>query len=472
MRASNERKLSLLIVILMLVGACTTGETDLTIGPKSPSAEVENLTATITVGPTNSDITPPVAIVTQPPVSNTTIKMDTSYPLAEARSIFYIEEGHIKVWYTETNSNEIIFMSGDVVGLSLSDDGHLIGFLRRLPPNKAGVPEQYAIWAVNSDGHNPHELVSAKQLREGSTDLDATYTIAEVSWLPNTHTLAYSSFVYPGVIGASYGRTMGDLQLINSDTASKTEIIPPGNGKRFIFSPDGKQIAVITGDSLSFVNADGSNWRRDSLSFTQLTFPHEAYYPDGVWTTPSTFTMAVAMDEYEYNDTDGSFTVWQIPSTGSLAQKIATINGRPDTVVFSPDRGQIGYVGSSNYRKLHLAAIDNDWSIVLERGAELSWTPTGEAFYISPDGSALIPICLDISQKTTVDCRNPLSLIKGEAATSIHWIDETYFLFTTYSQNLYLGSLDSNHKHIGTLTAYDGPSAYIYPKAFKPFAYH
>ncbi|MCP4358279.1 MAG: hypothetical protein GY796_09720, partial [Chloroflexi bacterium] len=165
--------------------------------------------ATVTVGSTNSDITTPVAIVTQPPVSNTTIKMDTSYPLAEARSIFYIEEGHIKVWYTETNSNEIIFMSGDVMGLSLSDDGHLIGFLRRLPPNKAGVPEQHAIWVVNSDGHNPHELVSAKQLREGSTDLDATYTIAEVSWLPNTHTLAYSSFVYPGVIGASYGRTMG-----------------------------------------------------------------------------------------------------------------------------------------------------------------------------------------------------------------------------------------------------------------------
>lgn len=458
----------LLIVVLIFVNSCTSSETDVLTPTQTPL-----LTKNYTTSPT--PFTPPVPTVTAT-AEIKFIPLTTNFI-----SIVFVEEGHIKVWQEETNDSQIIFDSGDVVGVSLSHDGQVIAFLRYWPlhwPHEADNPTspiQYALWAINRDGTNPRELVSAELLRQADqADNQFAHMISEIAWLPNTHTIAYSTFAFPTIVGASYGGTLGDLQLVDIDTTVRTTIVPPGQDGRFIFSPNGQQIAIITADSLSFVNTDGSNWRQDILSFTRLTYPHEAYYPDGRWVSDTTFVMAAAIDEYTYNDTDGKFATWRVSADSSLVEEVAIINGRPDTVVFAPDGSQMSFVGSSNYRKTTLAAIDNSWSIVLDRDDKVTWTSNGQPFYIPAGESALTPICPDTALETRDDCGDPFSLVAGLQAASAHWINDTHFLFVTdkYPQALYLGSLDGNHVHIGTLTAYDGPSPRVYRQTFKSFAYH
>ncbi len=55
---------------------------------------------------------------------------------------------------------------------------------------------------------------------------------------------------------------------------------------RFLPSPDGKQIALMSPSDVGFINTDGSNKRQDVLTYAEvgLTGP---LFPTGVWTQDS-----------------------------------------------------------------------------------------------------------------------------------------------------------------------------------------
>src|SRR5262245_1317587 len=96
-----------------------------------------------------------------------------------------------------------------------------------------------------------------------------------MDWIPRTHRLVYSGMISLPVGPYSPAQ---DVYLVDADTLSDMLLAPAGSGVRiadapdghqFVPSPDGSQVALISGNELSFVNVDGSNLRQAVLTYSE-----------------------------------------------------------------------------------------------------------------------------------------------------------------------------------------------------------
>jgi hypothetical protein len=85
--------------------------------------------------------------------------------------VAFVKDGDILVWEEATGQSTTILEAGDVIALTMSDDGQVIAFLRRLVVQRSELDwyEQSALWAVDLNGGNPRELVSTEALRSAIT---------------------------------------------------------------------------------------------------------------------------------------------------------------------------------------------------------------------------------------------------------------------------------------------------------------
>jgi hypothetical protein len=101
------------------------------------------------------------------------------------------------LWEEAAGESQTIFDSGDVIRVELSDDGQVVAFLRRSVVRRADLDwyEQSALWAVDRNGENPRQLVSAEDLREllNATETDST-NIPQMEWVPGTHRLLFTGW--------------------------------------------------------------------------------------------------------------------------------------------------------------------------------------------------------------------------------------------------------------------------------------
>jgi hypothetical protein len=386
--------------------------------------------------------------------------------------VAFVKDGNIQVWDEATQQTRTILNTGDVFSVTTSDDGQVIAFTRRswVGDVLEGY-EQFALWAMDRDGGNPRELISAQDLRQRINPSEReSSNFYQLGWVPRSHQLIFSGTKYiVQAEGLSHAIPQGAF-LVDTDKASVNMLAETAETVRFLPSPDGKQIALMSPSDVGFVNVDGSNRRQDVLTYAEagLTNP---LFPTGVWTQDSSAFVMTGSFERDPGFTV-NFTIWRIPMDGSSPEALATVTGSdPSSVTFSPDGKSASSVQWTDQQPSEIAG----WfitSLIPEAGglalsyygketsfANLHWSPSGDAFAIKDQD--LFQLCPNATQDSQV-CGEPIHLGTG-IITALQWVDTSRFLFEGIEPNtLSLGKLDGTITPIVTWTENDRLSGWSF----------
>jgi len=371
-------------------------------------------------------------------------------------AVAFVKDGNIQLWDEPTGQIQTILNTGDVIAVTMSDDGQVIAFLRRsvVQLTESEWLEQSALWAVDRNGGNPRELVSAESLRQrlNAEERDST-NIPQMQWIPGTHRLLFSGWKYlVQAEGESHAVPEG-LYLTDADARTDAILVPAGNNLHFVLSPDGGQVALMSPSSLGFINVDGSNPRSNVLTYSSLMLP-SPLFPTGVWTRDSQAFVITA--SFENTGMDINFTVWRVPVDGSAPETLAeNLRSVPGSTTFSPDGRQMALVQLTDTQPSEVAG----WLItslnpeagplaiptLIEFGgfANLHWSPTGDPF-----NKNLRKLCPDATSDSDIcDAR----IYFDGTLAALEWIDGNRVLFLTSNPSvLFLGKMDFSSNMDGT----------------------
>lgn len=386
--------------------------------------------------------------------------------------VVFAKDGNIQTWDDATQQTRTLVNTGDVLSVTTSDDGQRIAFTRRSWVGEVlDGYEQFALWAMNRDGGNARELISAQDLRQrvGPTERESS-NFYQLGWVPQTHQLIFSGtkYIVQGE-GLSHAIPQG-AYLLDTDNGSAAVLAEASENVRFLPSPDGQQVALLSPSSVGFVNVDGSNRRQDVLTYAEagLTAP---LFPVGVWTQDSRAFVVTGSFERDprFNI---NFTIWRIPMDGSSPQALATATGsEPSSVTFSPDGKSASFLQTTDQQPSEIAG----WLItplVPEAGplalpyygkeasfANLHWSPAGEAFAIRDQD--LLQLCPNATQDPQV-CGEPIHL-GSRLIIALQWVDASRFVFVGNEPNtLSLGRVDGTVTPIATWTENDMVSGWSF----------
>jgi len=376
--------------------------------------------------------------------------------------VAFVKDGNIQVWDEATQKTRTILNTGDVFSVTVSDDGQIIAFTRgSWVGDVFDGYEQFALWAMDRDGGNPRELVSAQDLRQRMNPSERdTSNFYQLSWVPQSHQLIFSGTKYiVQAEGLSHALPQG-AYLVDTDKGSVNVLAEAAENLHFLPSPDGRQIALMSPSDVDFINVDGSNRRQDVLTYAEVGRPGPLF-PTGVWTQDSrAFVMTGSFEEDPRFDVN--FTIWRIPVDGSSPKALGAVTGsNPRSVTFSPDGKSTSFLQASNQQPPEIAG----WFItplIPEAGplalpyfgkkafyANLHWSPAGDAFVIRDQD--LLHLCPGAPQDSSV-CGEPIHLGSG-IITTLQWVDTSRFLFESIEPNtLSLGNVDGTITPIVTWT--------------------
>ncbi len=253
---------------------------------------------------------------------------------------------------------------------------------------------------------------------------------------------------------------------MDADTLSDRLLAPAGQGVRvsgipdgpqLVPSPDGRQLALLSGSELSFVNVDGSRLRQAVLAYPPTGSGDVPFVPTGVWTEDSSLFLVNA--PIESNDPAGvlNFTITQVAPDGSPPAPIATvISGNPVSVTFSPDGTMLAYGSVDPQRPGPTIAplAEGLGPLAVPRRfhldyVNLHWAPGGDAHLVQT--GSLVGLCPGARQASQI-CGDPVPF--GRIVESLEWLDPTRFVFAsrapeTYAtEGLFLGALDGSTRLI------------------------
>ena len=368
----------------------------------------------------------------------------------------FVKDGNIQVWDEATHQIRTILNTGDVFSVTVSADGQIIAFTRRSwVGDVLDGYEQFALWAMDRDGANPRELVSAQALRQRINPSEReSSNFYQLSWDPKSHQLIFSGTKYiVQAEGLSHAIPHG-AYLVDTDNGSVIVLAEAAENLRFLPSPDGKQIALMSPSDVGFINVDGRNKRQDVLTYAEvgLTGP---LFPTGVWTQDSHAFVMTGSFESDPNS-NVNFTIWRIPIDGSYPEALGAVTeSTPNSVTFSPDGKSASFLQASDQQPQEIAG----WFIkplIPEAGplalpfygkkafyANLHWSPASDAFAI--EDQDLLRLCPNATHESQV-CGEPIHLGNG-IITTLQWVDASRFLFESIEPDtLSLGNLD------GTIT--------------------
>ena len=389
---------------------------------------------------------------------------------AASLAIAFVKDGDVHLWEEVTQQSRTLLKAGDVVNITMSDDGQMLAFTRRAwAGSEMEGSEQLSLWTVKRDGTDPREVIPAEFLRQrlNLTERESS-NFHQLGWIPETHQVLFSITQYIAQAeGMSHAIPHG-AYIVNLDSGSVTALAEPPENLRLVASPDGAQVALLSPTSLSFINSDSSNRRSDVLSYPEagLTGP---LFPTGVWTADArafVLTGSFEMDPRSMLN----FTLWRIPVDGSAPVSLATVmESDPNSVTFSPDGKSAAYVEATDGQPPEISG----WSIKrfeVEAGrlaipyygkeawmANLHWSPSGQAYAIQDHD--LAPLCADATQDTQV-CGEPLRLgIDSNIITSLQWVARDRFLVAGIEPNmLVLGNVDGTFVPVATWEEYESVS--------------
>ena len=442
-------------------GTIPTSTPTLDINDEVATQLAATLTALAQGAPQQSTSTPDLA--TASPAEAILTLAPTLPPPPQVLHVAYVKDNNVWIW-AEGVGVMPLTASGGIQDVRISDDGQVVAYVRE------SVPFHPEIRTINTDGSGERILVS-------SADFLATYSGSpgdapkgigefQMGWQPGSHVLYYNTqplFEGPGLMGYD------DLIMVNADTLDKVTIFNPGDGGIFYFSPNGAQLAIVTPTSISLADADGSNLRRNVLSFASvITYSEYLYYPDPVWAADSSALRVAIPPADPMLEPLNPTGLWYIPIDGSPAvfsgNILAIPFAWPDTAI-SPDLSRVGYVTpvgipTDNLRELHLANADatGDTVYISGESAEfIGWLPNSTQFVFVVRGSG-------VTRGTHVGSVGGgyTTLSTGPSLMhAITWVDSTHFLYLWNNSGTWelryneLGGVGSTLLDAGQIWSYD-----------------
>jgi hypothetical protein len=299
--------------------------------------------------------------------------------------VAYVDPSHnIWVWRSGSAPRQITSF-GDVDSVKVSDDASLIAFSRTTDFI------HYSLWVIRSDGSAGRPVMDLPEFEALPRAPEAVSVMpAAFGWKPRAHILAFSTrptFEGPGLM------MNNDLWLADIDAETRNEVLSPGEGGQFFFSPDGAYIALVQPDSISLVDADGSNRRDRVFDYPPVTtYSEYAFYASPVWAPDSSQLFVVIPPAAALEHPDDPAQVWRIPRGGSPAASLGSFSSALNLYPqLSPNLEKLAYlrqVGSpeQNRRELHLANPDGSDDFLYQEAAYLSfhaWAPGSRRFLYS-----------------------------------------------------------------------------------------
>lgn len=378
----------------------------------------------------------------------------------DGNSIAFVQAGDVW-WWDEGGTTVQLTSSGDVHYSLAADDGAVVAFVRAIDEY------QQELWAINSDGTNLRQLVSAAEFTEMGAHPDAALarmtadgslaTTGEykatvpvsLQWQPGSHNLVFDTgpnleLFNPGGIGEPPDDDT--LWRLDVDSGERSLILPHGQAGGYwggvLFSPDGRTMAIVTNSGISLAHSDGTNRRDNLVSYPSIGLGHTSFTPRIYWSADSQYLRTIVPNEEQiFGAENPTFTVWQIP-LDSPAFRLATFSGFPLDVTLSPDLMLVAFwkpiSPQSNIRELHIASVDGAWDVVYATGDSTefkSWSADSRHFvywFFQEQRPYLGQLC-----------EEPVPLVEPVPVgwLSMQWLDPSRFLFLSGQEGEWMLSL-------------------------------
>ena len=342
--------------------------------------------------------------------------VNTNQPSAEPSGLKVAYLLNANVWFwSETTPAKQLTNEGNAGLMKLSDDGRVIAYTRG-----------QGLWAINSDGTNPRELVADLAAFTGRP------VITQIEFQPGTHIVYFS-------MRESVQSSVGvDLHRVDADSPAQQTLLQQGG--QFTFSQDGRLLALADVNRINILRVDGPTLV-SALDFVQVnTYSDWSYYPQVVWLSDSSgfYTVIPASDpvakpgqkaRFLYVAADGSFTA-------QLAEFV-TADIRISQPLIAPNGSKVAYA-SQNEKTLELHVIDASTAdvIVASHPDALDLRP----WAWSPDSTRVAYWTGNLPMMAGI---NIASALVADSLTghSLAWVDANRFLYITTDGELRLGTL-------------------------------
>lgn len=297
---------------------------------------------------------------------------------------------------------------------ALSSDGALVAYL----VHDISYDEIWLLDVVNGEARR---RMTTEPVME-SYGLD-NLQVMHLKWIPGTHQLAFNT----GIAGNG-GFTFADLHILNADTHKYRQVVTAPAAHQtgdwahladdLYPSPDGKHIALVTGESVSIIGVDGSSPPSPVFQYDGIvTYASYVIYVKPTW-TPNSDRMWIAVPP-ESGETE--LEVWYVSVAGEVRQ-IASI----------PLDVPEGYAAGQ---------------VILPLVEHAYISPSGEwVVYADPAQDVITVSTLD-GMKTAINLEDNVYL-QG-------WIDETHFAFTRYGGDAgthdavdYIGDVNGTYSRV------------------------
>jgi len=390
--------------------------------------------ATLIVPASTSTITPAPLVTPQEPESTTypPTPMFISSPLPDNLTVAYVIEDELWIWKQFTS--QLLMKQQNISAPVFSDDGQWILFRQRhIQPDLNGPPID-ELWVIRPDGSELQRLVGSDDLKVLNGD-EVSLLINDIGWIPDRHEVLFNT---DKVVDGPPGSWPNfDLYTLNL-SRHVTQIAKPGQGGRFIRSPDGSHIALVSDSRIGLFNLK-TNQQRTLLEFRPLEIPSELYYvPNVIWDPDGNFIMtSIPPHNVYYSSYNGEpEEVWRL-FVGGQAEVIAQLRPQKE-VAISPDTQHLFYINeycdgrqrmlyAGRQRMLYVRDLTSadDYPLICGVGLP-QWTPDSEHFIYKQGYWQLGNI------KTTVSL--PLDFLNVPTEPNVYvspqltWIDQKYFL--------------------------------------------
>jgi hypothetical protein len=427
-----------------------------------PITKIPQTTVTFTTTPTSS----PTPWFTRTPNSTSTpyptpvwcpVESPPSASLGKLRLVY---ASHGNLWLSEEGKPAIqLTQSRDIGQVSISDDGQIIVFTRKLDKNHA------ELWAINIDGSRERRLINADELTQldGSKDALGVLPI-RLQWEPGTHHFIFNTYpIYDGI----WIFEPSIYWLVNLDTDAVSPA--PYHGGYIAYSPDGKRVVIFSINGLSLSNIDGSGIRENILPGYHGIGEGESYYhPQPYWAPDSASLLVALPDQVDIYNNKGTVTIWRIPVDGAL-EIVGQWNAFAPSVQISPDQTYMAYwrwpKPAKNLRELHLTRLegntsDNGSDTIYMNGDLISdpvWSPDSQyfTFHIGDPEK-------NIQQYLGHICQRPQLIFENTNGANAIWIDASRYLLeisvldSPDQWEIHLGKIGQEQlEELGMVTSYD-----------------
>jgi len=393
------RNISISIALMMIILtslACSIpiGNTDNTaedIAEQAASAVAGTLTALAPVNalPPVVEEETPIAPDVEPDVEETEVEPVIQAKPDDFRITFVDSNKNLFVWQEGGSATEIV-ASGMVTDAVLSPDGEWIVYTTT---TSDGIVIE--LWAIKFDGSDQKLLVTHDDFMAmprhpdfaGSTIL--TVGPYMIKFIPGTHTVVfntYPQFEGPGLMDNK------DLWYIDVDTGERRSFLSPGQAGHFYFSPDGRQMALVTPDRIDLLNTDGSDRRIGVLTYPfVLTYSEYAFHAVPIWSEDGSYLRVSIPPQDSLGDPASLTNIYHLYTDGTPANLLTSVNIVPlEFADIAPDLNRFAFVeqigeSADNLRALKLANLSGSTPTEYTTGSIGfgSWAPDSSHFYFN-----------------------------------------------------------------------------------------